>query len=104
MDKLGAHNYINKDGYIIFPTICHNEDVDSASMKLYYYKDNKFFMCYTNCEGMSIFNLLKNYYKTRNIEYDWFQDIVSVVENCSSFSLKNSINSSYKSIREDYKY
>lgn len=104
MNKLGAHSYINKDGYIIFPTICHNEDIDSASMKLYYYKDNKFFMCYTNCEGMSIFNLLKNYYETRNIEYNWFQDIVSVVEDCSSFSLKNSINSSYKSIREDYKY
>lgn len=84
MIKLGAKDYIEKEGYIIFPTICHNEDPEQASMKLYYYKDNKFFNCYTECGGMSIFRFLKHYYETRNITYDWYKDILKVVETCSN--------------------
>ena len=45
--SLGAETYEEKEKYIIFPTICHNEDASQASRKLYYYKDNKFFVCYT---------------------------------------------------------
>ena len=37
MLTLGADEFIEKPGYIIFPTICHNEDASDASMKLYYY-------------------------------------------------------------------
>ena len=57
-------------------------------MKLYYYKNNKVFVCYTACGGMSIFNFLKHYYEERQIEYDWYQDIYKVVCNCSSFKQK----------------
>lgn len=87
MSKLGADKYIEKGNAIIFPTICHNTEVDNASMKLYYYTDNKFFYCYTECGPMSIFNLLKNYYDSRQYEYNWYEDILKVVEDCSSFSL-----------------
>ena len=66
MTDLGADRYIEKDNYIIFPTICHNINSAEASMKLYYYKDNKFFYCYTEDDGMSIFKFLETYYKTRN--------------------------------------
>ena len=52
-------------------------------MKLYFYKDSKIFYCYTECGKMSIFSFLKHYYETKNYEYDWFQDIYSVVESCS---------------------
>ena len=84
MTELGADRYEDTAKAIIFPTICHNIDSSQASMKLYYYKDNHFFYCYTSCEGMSIYKFLKEYYKTRDIEYDWYNDIYTVVLNCSA--------------------
>ena len=51
-------------------------------MKLYFYKDNKIFYCYTECEGMNIFQFLKIYYEHRNIDYDWYEDIFRVAESC----------------------
>ena len=83
MQQLGADRYENTDKYILFPTICHNLNASEASMKLYFYKDSKIFYCYTECGKMSIFSFLKHYYETKNYEYDWFQDIYSVVESCS---------------------
>ena len=59
MYELGADRHEETDNYIIFPTICHNENATEASMKLYYYK-------------------------TRNIEYNWGQDILKVVFQCSA--------------------
>ena len=85
MEKLGVNRYLDRGDYIIFPTICHNIDVEEASMKLYYYKNTHLFVCYTNCESMSIFKFLKEYYDTRNIPYNWYDDIYKVVLNCSSF-------------------
>ena len=101
MCQLGADNYIEKDNYIIFPTICHHEDPSEASLKLYYYKDNHFFYCYTECGGMSIFTLLKHYYETRQIEYDWHKDILQVITNCSVVTTQGLPK--YRSIRNDYK-
>ena len=75
MEKLGATRYVDKGGYIIFPTICHNVDPNDASMKLYFYKDTKLFVCYTECSNMSIFKFLRYYYETRQLEYDWYEDI-----------------------------
>ena len=43
MQTLGAEDYIEKPGYVIFPTICHNEDSSDASMKLYYYENSHIF-------------------------------------------------------------
>ena len=62
METLGAEDYIEKNGYVIFPTICHNEDASEASMKLYYYENSHIFQCYTECGSMSIFQFMKNYY------------------------------------------
>ena len=73
----------DKGDYLICKTACHNVDLDNASSKLYFYKNYKMFVCYTNCGNMSIFKFLKNYYETRNIEYDWYTDIYEVVLNCS---------------------
>lgn len=84
MQSLGVDRYEDKGNCIIFPTICHNEDPSAASDKLYFYKNNKFFYCYTECGGQSIFNFLKHYYETRGIEYNWYQDIFEVVKNCGT--------------------
>ena len=75
LTELGADRYKDTDEAIIFPTICHNVDAADASMKLYYYKDNKFFYCYSSCDGMSIFKFLEHYYETRGISYNWYNDI-----------------------------
>ena len=104
MTELGADRYDDREDYIIFPTICHNEDSSEASMKLYFYKNNKIFVCYTSCGGMSIFKFLKHYYEERQIEYDWYQDIYEVVCNCSDFKRKEGFERTpYKSLRERYK-
>ena len=100
--QLGATNIIDKETHFILPTICHNESADEASMKLYFYKDTKLFVCYTECNTMSIFKFLKHYYETRQVDYDWYQDILQVILNCSLQRDKNSFQSIYKAKREDY--
>lgn len=99
LEQLGAQP-IDKGNYFICKTICHNEDAEEASQKLYYYKDTHLFYCYTECGGQSIFKLLKNYYETRNIAYDWYNDIYQVILNCSISITYNA--DVYKSIRSDY--
>ena len=72
MKRLGISQYIDKPDCVIFNTICHNEDANEAKMKLYYYKRNKQFYCYSNCGALSIFKFLEHYYETRSISYDWY--------------------------------
>ena len=84
MYELGADRHEETDNYIIFPTICHNENATEASMKLYYYKDTHLLYCFTEDGPMTIYKFLENYYKTRNIEYNWGQDILKVVFQCSA--------------------
>ena len=75
--QLGSDEYIEKDNYIIFKTICHNADAADASMKLYYYKENKMFKCYTDCDELfNIFTLFEKRYQLLNIEYNFYYDIV----------------------------
>ena len=52
-------------------------------MKLYYYKNTHIFTCFTECGNMNIFQFLRHYYQTRGISYDWYEDIYSVIVNCS---------------------
>ncbi len=83
MTQLGATNHIETETHIIFPTICHNPHSEEASMKLYYYKNTHIFTCFTECGNMNIFQFLRHYYQARGISYDWYEDIYSVVVNCS---------------------
>lgn len=99
--ELGA-DVIEKDNYLMCSTICHNEDPAQASKKLYYYKDTHLFYCYTECGPLNIFKFLKHYYDTRSIEYDWYQDILQVVLNCSASSLIHKNVNAYQSQRSDY--
>lgn len=103
MKKLGADRYEEKEKFFIFPTICHNINSAEASMKLYLYKDTKLFVCYTEDGNMSIFKFLKTYYETRQVEYDWFEDIYNVVLNCGNFRLKEGFDTiQYQSLKERY--
>ena len=95
--------YQEKESYLIMPTVCHNEDMDEASWKLYYYKNNHIFYCYTNCQSMSIFKFLKNYYETRNQDFDWYQDIYKVILDCSNYRKSDGFAPKrYQRIRDTY--
>ena len=103
MKRLGADRYKDEGGHIIFPTICHNVDASEASMKLYFYKNYKQFVCFTECGTMSIFKFLKHYYETRDVEYDWYSDIYNVILDCSNFNPNIGFSApSYKSLRDIY--
>lgn len=55
MDELGAEMVSNDDKEAIFKTICHGGD----SSKLYFYKDNKVFKCYSRCGSMDIITIVQ---------------------------------------------
>lgn len=99
LDQLGAQP-IDKGDFFICKTICHNEDANEASSKLYYYKNTHLFYCFTECHAMNIFKFLKNYYETRSAVYDWHQDILQVILNCSAHKISST--PVYKSQRENY--
>ena len=103
METLGVSDYIEKPGYVVFPTICHNEDSSDASMKLYYYENSHIFQCYTECGSMTIFQFMKHYYESHNLSYDWYQDIYKVILNCSNFNPDfGFVQKKYQSIRSTY--
>lgn len=79
--------YIDKGSHLLMQTVCHHSDDEEKSWKLYYYKDNKLFYCYTECGGMSIFKFLEHYYKSHNIDYNWYEDVFLVAKNCSKNKL-----------------
>ena len=88
--------------YLLMPTVCHNSSVDEASWKLYYYKNTHVFQCYTSCGSQSIFTFLKNYYEARDIEYNWYDDILQVILGCANIQTTVNHDESYRSIRDNY--
>ncbi len=92
-----------KDNCLICTTICHN--AYEGSPKLYYYFDTHLFVCYSECGNMSIFSFLKHYYDTRNILYDWHNDILLPALNCSTYTAaeRSSLIQPYVSEKDKYK-
>ena len=101
LDKLNIP-FEDRGDYILMPTVCHNVDAEEASWKLYYYKNTHIFYCYTEDGAMSIFTFLKNFYETRNYEYDWHIDIYELILGCSYFSEDSQRKDEFRSIRENY--
>lgn len=100
---LGAHTYQEQSDCILFPTICHNIESEQAKLKLYYYKESKIFHCYTECgESFDIYELFKKYYKIRQIDYDFYYDIVFKIVDQSEITLVND-HYVYKPLRDKYK-
>jgi DNA primase len=50
---------------IVYPTVCHNPAHDHGSEKLYYYKKNNMFKCYTECNA--VFDIFELVIKMRRI-------------------------------------
>lgn len=67
LGRYGVLPFDENETEIIFPTACHN--LKSGSPKLYYYKNEKMFRCYTECNRMfDIFDLIMKMNKLRGIE------------------------------------
>lgn len=102
--SIGGTEYRDTNDALIFKTICHNVNEDDGSFKLYYYKKNKMFHCFTHCgENFDIFELIEKRYKLLKKEYNFYKDIVSLVIGNSDYQEDyNNINS-YKSNYSKYK-
>ncbi len=86
LDRLDVP-YRDQGAAIIMPTVCHNEDADEASWKLYYYKNTHVFQCYTECGAMSIFTFLKNFMKQEVLNMiggQIFLMLYSIAHTCGS--------------------
>jgi hypothetical protein len=101
---LGADRYDERNDYIIFPTICHNADSSEAKMKLYYYKRNHKFHCYTDCgENFNIYQLFEKRYQLLDIQYDFYKDIILKIADGVNFAaLENGFDFKYKSLEDRY--
>lgn len=72
--KFGVFVHTDTENALIFPTSCHNDS--GGSPKLYYYKKDKIFKCYTECNAMfDIFDLIMRIQKTRGEEITLYQAI-----------------------------
>lgn len=61
----GVEPVYNTSTALIFPTVCHN--LSGGSPKLYYYKNDHIFKCYTHCNDMfDIFTLLVKMHDLRS--------------------------------------
>lgn len=86
---LGADRYKLEQDYIIFPTICHNEAAEDASMKLYYYFKNKKFHCYTSCgENFNLFSLIDKAWKVQGYQRT-FSDILKFILKRTSYTFND---------------
>lgn len=103
VSALGSPEYKETSDAIIFKTICHNENCDDASFKLYYYKRNKRFHCYTDCGcNFNIYELFKKRYELLNIQYNFFNDIVLKISDGRSRDFNNGFYEVYKSESDRY--
>lgn len=105
MKGLGVEEYIDKKDYFIFPTCCHHEDANEGSKKLYYYKKDHRFVCYTDCGcSFNIFTLFERRYKLLGIEYNFYKDIVLKIANGNKIKKKDTgFYSIYESKYDRYK-
>ncbi len=104
VDEIEMHP---EKGYLICPTICHNALHEEASMKLYWYQNNKIFKCYTECnEAMSIFKLYQKFIKInygQDINYYEAEEYVKKCLKHIIFAQKQT-SSSFTLNLEKYKY
>lgn len=67
LEQYGVHPTFENQMYVQFPTACHN--LEGGSPKLYYYKENSMFKCYTECDSVfDIFELIRKMEELRGNE------------------------------------
>lgn len=92
MRLLGATEFVERDNYIQFPTICHNKHEADAGMNLSYYKDSKRFYCFSHCHSIDIFTLIKQRWELLESGDDThYENIAFWVMNHSQIDLDETI-------------
>jgi|GEM_PF-2111551 hypothetical protein len=92
------------DVMIVYPTVCHNLDPADASPKLYYYKKDNIFKCYTECDQVfDIFQLIENmeYLRGRKISVKGAIEMIGVnssegISDTEHFSIKKQLDYLYE--------
>lgn len=98
LGKYDVHPVYITDRAIIFPTACHN--VSGGSPKLYYYKNDHIFKCYTECnDTFDIFELLIKMHKLRSSEISIYDAVRICGLDTSTISETSQTNS-----KEDIEY
>ena len=70
MGRMKIYPARETDSAIVFPTYCHNSAPKEGSDKLYYYKDEKIFKCYTGCKNQfDVFEMIIKVNKLRGDEH-----------------------------------
>lgn len=104
--SLGATNYYEHEEYLIFPTICHNDNEEEASMKLYYYFNSHLFHCYTECgDSFNIFTLVEKVFTIKNYNNGKFNfnDCLSFILHCANIKEEIEFDTpKYESKKEKY--
>lgn len=105
ISNYGFYPVYENENILIYPTICHN--IDGGSHKLYYYKNSKLFVCYTECNSsFDIFELIQKMEKLRGFNITIFEAISKCGINTFDFfeevnynSIEQDINSLYSLLR-----
>ena len=77
MKLLGSEEFINKEKYIQFKTICHNIHASEAGFNLSYYKDSHRFLCFSSCGSMDIFDVIKHRWELLKLDTDTHFDNIA---------------------------
>lgn len=77
IDLIGKEYIKEYPTYYTFPTVCHNKCKDTASHKLYLYKNpdtTPLFTCFTGCgDTFNIYTFIQRYYKMQGKKIDFFE-------------------------------
>ena len=86
---------------IVYPTVCHNSTHDHGSEKLYYYKKNNMFKCYTECNAVfDIFELLIKMRRNAGEEIS----LRKAIQLCGLESTESIDENEYYGVREQLDY
>lgn len=101
LSNLGIESVEENDMMILYPTVCHNADQHSASHKLYYYKKDKIFKCYTECNQLfDIFQLIMDIFNLRGEQIS----LKKAIEICGLKADGKITDSVYYSIKKQLNY
>ena len=106
VENLGCTDYIEKEHEIIFSTLCHHADPEEGSHKLYYYKKDHRFYCYTCCGAFDIIGLICKRYELLDTEYNFYSDVLLPLAekaNINTINTTSSFTDAYESNTDKYK-
>lgn len=94
LESLGVKRIEKYNDHLVCPTICHHtlDQIEEASMKLYYYQKDRQFWCYTgDCGSMTIFNLYQKFMKLNYHEVTYKQALEYITKCIKHISISDEV-------------